>query len=52
MSQKVVKVIKPFLKFLKYFDAQWVQNIFAFMLDISFKVLCFVENLVGTMNAI
>jgi hypothetical protein len=52
MSQKVIKVIKPFLKFLKYFDAQWVQNMFAFMLDIGFKVLCFVENLVGTMNAI
>jgi hypothetical protein len=25
---------------------------FAFMLDIGFKVLCFAENLVGIMNAI
>ncbi len=52
MSQKVIKVIKPFLEFLKYFDAQCVQNMFAFMLDIGFKVLCFLENLMGIMNAI
>jgi hypothetical protein len=32
MSQEVIKVIKPFLDFLKYFDAQCVQNMFAIML--------------------
>ncbi len=52
MSQKVIKVIKHFLEFLKYFDAQCVHNMFAFMLNINFKVLCFLENLMGIMNAI
>jgi hypothetical protein len=45
-------VIKPFLDFLRSFDALWAHNMMAIMLDPCFNALWIVENLVGHMNAI
>jgi hypothetical protein len=52
MQHGVVKVIKPFLEFLKAFDSQQVRNMLALMMDPHFKSLRIVENFVGHGNAI
>ncbi len=52
MQHEVVKVIKPFLEFLKAFDSQQVCNMFALMMDPHFKSFWIVENFVGHGNAI
>jgi len=33
MQEEVVKVFKPFFKFLNFFDVDWVHNMLAIMLD-------------------
>jgi hypothetical protein len=43
----VVKVIKPFLEFLKSFDVREAHNMMAIMLDPCFRALRIMENLVG-----
>ncbi len=48
MQLEAIKVIEPFLEFLKSFDVRQVHN----MMDPSFKALCIVENLVGHRNVI
>jgi hypothetical protein len=45
MQLEVIKVIKPFLQFLKTFDGGQIHNMMAIMLDLCFKSLCVVENL-------
>jgi hypothetical protein len=52
MQLEVIKVIKPFLDFLRSFDAQQVHNMMVIMLDTHFKALRIVESLVGCRNAI
>jgi hypothetical protein len=52
MRLKVIKVIKPFLQFLKTFDGGHTHNMMAIMLDPCFKSLCVVENLLECGNAI
>jgi len=52
MGLEVIKVIKPFLQVLKTFDGGQVHNMMAIMLDMHFKSLCLVENLLGLGNAI
>jgi hypothetical protein len=52
MQLKVIKVIKPFLQFLKTFNGGYVHNMMAIMLDSHFKFLRVVENLLGRGNAI
>jgi hypothetical protein len=52
MWLEVIKVIKPFLEFLKSFDAQYVHNMMAIMLDPRFKVSHIMEYLVGSGNLI
>jgi len=50
MQLEVIKIIKPFLEFLKPFDAWQVHNMIAMitiMLDPCFKVLHVVENFMG-----
>jgi len=47
MRLEVIKLIKPFLEFLKSFDATQAHNMMVIMLDPSFKALRIVENLVG-----
>jgi hypothetical protein len=37
MQLEVIKLIKPFLEFLKPFDAQQARNMVAIMLDPHFK---------------
>jgi hypothetical protein len=49
---EVIKVIKPFLELMKLFDAQQAYNMVAIMLDLYFKLLCVVKNLVGCGNKI
>jgi hypothetical protein len=44
---EVVKVIKPFLQFLKVYDQHQVHNMLVIMLDACFKSLHVVENYVG-----
>ncbi len=44
---EVIKAIKDFLGFIKLFDAQQAYNMMAIMLDLYFKLLCVVKNLVG-----
>jgi hypothetical protein len=43
----VIKVIQPFLEFLRSFDAGQIHNRMAIMLDPCFKALHLEENLVG-----
>jgi hypothetical protein len=52
MRLEVIKVIKPFLQFLKTFDGGKVHNMMAIMLDLHFKSLRIVEDLLGHGNAI
>jgi len=52
MWQKVVKVLKPFLEFLKTFNSCQVHNMLALMLDSCFKSLGVVESFMGCGNAI
>ncbi len=52
MWLELIKVIKPFLKFLKSFDAQYAHNMMAIMLDPCFKVSHIMEYLVGSGNVI
>jgi len=52
MQIEVINVIKPFLDFLRSFDAQQVHNMMLIMLDTHFKALQIVESLVGCRNAI
>ncbi len=52
MQLKDIKVIKPFLYFLRTFDGGQAHNMMAIMLDMHFKSLCVVENLLGRGNAI
>jgi hypothetical protein len=40
MQMEVIKIIKPFLEFLRSFDAQHAYNTMAIMLDSHFKALC------------
>jgi hypothetical protein len=49
---EVTKVITPFLDLLRSFDAKYVHNMMAIMLDPHFKALWIVEGLVGCGNAI
>jgi hypothetical protein len=44
---EVIKVIKHFLELMKLFDAQQDYNMMAITLDLYFKLLCVVKNLVG-----
>jgi len=46
MQLEMIKVIKPFLEFLRYFDVGHVHNMVAIILDPCLKALCIVENLV------
>jgi len=39
MRQEIIKVIRPFLFFLKIFDPHNVHNMLAIMLDLRFKSL-------------
>jgi hypothetical protein len=52
MQLEVIKVIKPFLDFLRSFDAQQVHNMMVIKLDTHFKALWIVESLVGCKNVI
>jgi hypothetical protein len=52
MQLEVIKVIKPFLDFLRSFDAHQLHNMMVIMLDTHFKALRIVESLVGCGNAI
>lgn len=52
MRQEVVKVMKPFLQFLRAFDSFQVHNMLALMLDPHYKSLRVSENYVGHGNAI
>ncbi len=52
MRLEVIKVIKPFLQFLRTFDGGQVHNMMAIMLDPHFKSFRIVENLLGCGNAI
>jgi hypothetical protein len=52
MRLEVIKVIKPFLQFLKTFDGGRDHNLMAIMLDLHFKSLRIVEDLLGHGNAI
>jgi hypothetical protein len=47
MQLEVIKPIKPFLELMKSFDAQQAYNMMAIMLDMCFKFLCVMKNLVG-----
>jgi hypothetical protein len=47
MWQEVVKMIKPFVEFLKAFESHQVNNMLALMLDFHFESLCIMENFVG-----
>jgi hypothetical protein len=49
---EVVKVLKPFLTFLKSYDANQVPNMLVIMLDLRFKHLPVVKNNVGQGNVI
>jgi hypothetical protein len=40
---EVIKIIKPFLEFLRSSDAQHAHNLMAIMLDLHFKALCIVK---------
>lgn len=51
-QEEVVKVIRPFLQFLKSFDFCEVHNRLALMLDPYFKSLQVVENYVGCENVV
>ncbi len=39
MWEKVVKVFKPFLQFLNFFDANYVHSMLIIMLNLQFKSL-------------
>lgn len=52
MQQEVVKVVKPFITFLKSYDANQVHNMLVIMLDLQFKHLHVVKNYVNQGNAI
>jgi hypothetical protein len=45
MQLEAIKVIKPFLDFLRSFDAQQVHNMMVIKLDTHFKALWIVESL-------
>lgn len=47
MQLEVIKGIKPFLELIKLFDAQQAYNMMAIMLDMCFKFLRVMKNLVG-----
>jgi hypothetical protein len=47
-----VKVVKPFITFLKSYDANQVHNMLVIMLDLQFKHLHVVKNYVNQGNAI
>jgi hypothetical protein len=47
-----MKVLKPFLTFLKSYNANEAHNMLVIMLDLRFKHLCVVKNFVGQGNAI
>jgi hypothetical protein len=50
---EVVKVIKPFLQFLKVYDSHCVHNMFTIMFEFPcFKFLWVMENYVGHANCI
>jgi hypothetical protein len=50
MQLEVVNIIKPFLDFLRSFDAHQVYNMMIIMLNIHFKALRIVKGLVGCRN--
>jgi hypothetical protein len=50
--QEVLKVIKPFLEFLKTFDFNQVHNMLILMLDPCFKILKVMKSFVGCGNPI
>jgi hypothetical protein len=52
MRQEVVKVIKPFLQFLRAFESLKLHNMLALMLDPHYKSFQVIENYVGHGNAI
>jgi hypothetical protein len=52
MCLQDIKVIKPFLEFLRFFYAHQVHNIMGIMLDLCFKSPHVMKNLVGHGNAI
>jgi hypothetical protein len=52
MWLEVIKVIKPFLEFLKSSNARQAHNMIVIMLDPSFKALHIMENFVGCKNVI
>jgi hypothetical protein len=52
MRLEVIKVIKPFLEFMRSFDVRQAHNMTAIMLDPCFKALRIMANLVRRRNAI
>jgi hypothetical protein len=52
MWLEVIKVIKPFLEFLKSSNARQAHNMIVIMLDPSFKALHIMEIFVGCKNVI
>ncbi len=52
MWQKVMKVIRPILQFLRTFDSCQVHNMLALMVEPYYKSLWVVENYVGRGNVI
>jgi hypothetical protein len=48
MQQEFVKVLKPFVDFLKAFESHQIHNMLALMLDFHFKSLWIMENFVGS----
>ncbi len=47
-----MKVLKPFLQFLNFFDTNHVPNMLVIMLNLRYKSLQVVDNLVGHGDAI
>ncbi len=52
MWEEVAKVLKPFLQFFNFFDVDHVHNMLAIMVNLQFKSLWVVNNLVGHGDAI
>jgi hypothetical protein len=47
MQTKIIRVIKPFLKFLEVYNSHQIHNMLSIMLDPYFKSLQVVKNYVG-----
>jgi hypothetical protein len=52
MWKEIVKILQPFLQFLFVFYSNQVHSMLVIMLDLQFKLLQVMENLVGCGNAI